>query len=149
MSTSRLHASHFASTIRCWLPPERVVVGLFGFFVLISSSLTHFSISSSLFFRSNCPFFFFSLSISEMMMLSPIDWVRKRPSDSRSSGTYPILLAIASPWADKLNFFSIFYDLTGIRRLQTKHRQAQFSTTRIQKSCNSKNLSSSKAEVNI
>ncbi len=63
--------------------PERVVAGLFGFFVLISSSLTHFSISSSLFFRSNCPFFFFSLSISEMMMLSPIDWVRKRPSDSQ------------------------------------------------------------------
>ena len=43
----------------------------------------------------------------------------------------------------------VFVDTPGLHNLQTKHRQAQFSTTRIQKSCNSKNLSSSKAEVNI
>ena len=109
ISTSGLHANHFASTMRCWLPPDSVEQALLGSGVAMASSFTHFSTSARCRLRSTTPMLPDSLSISEMTMFSEMGCGRKRPSLSRSSGTRPMPASMASPGLSMETFFPFIH----------------------------------------
>ena len=79
----------------CWLPPDRLLIGVSRLAVLIWSRSIYLSAASSISFRLigwNIPFF----AWSAMIMFSRTDRSAKMPSFLRSSGKYAIPSFIAS-----------------------------------------------------
>ena len=99
-------ASHFAKTVFCWFPPERLSTGFVGAAYLILNLSRQISVRARSFLKliNNFPFMRSKDSI-EILRSTPA--IMKRPCWRRSSGTSAIFSAIAAtgePLASSLPF---------------------------------------------